>query len=142
MLDIVSTAYDNISQNLYTGLVFLDLQKVFDCFPHNILLANLKHYAIRGPFNRLIKTFLNRAQYASINGIDSEIKPVKYGVAQGSTLGSLLFLLYISDLPNSTCSLPRLFADDTCLILTSDMILCLETKMNLDLQKSFPLVYG
>ena len=83
----------------------------------------------------LIETFLDRSQYTSINGIDSEIKSVKYGVAQGSTLGPLLFLLYINDLPNSACSLPRLFADDTCLILNSNTIPCLETKMNQDLLK-------
>ena len=136
-MDIVSTAYDNISQNLYTGLIFLDLRKAFDCVPHDILLAKLKHYGIRGPSNRLIETFLDRSQYTSINGIDSEIKSVKYGVAQGSTLGPLLILLYINDLPNSACSLPRLFADDTCLILNSNIIPCLETKMNHDLQKVF-----
>ena len=134
-MDIVSTAYDNISQNLYTGLVFLDLRKAFDCVPHNILLAKVKHYGIRAPSNRLIKTFLNRIQFTSNNGIDSEIKPVKYGAAQGSTLEPLLFLLDINDLPNSACSFPRLFADETCLILTSNTIPHLETKMNLDLQK-------
>ena len=30
VLDIVSTAYDNISQKLYTKLVFLDLRKAFN----------------------------------------------------------------------------------------------------------------
>ena len=79
---------------------------------HDILLAKLKHYGIRGPRNWLMETFLDRSQYTRINSIDSEIKSVKYGVAQGSTLGPLLFLLYINDLPNSACSLPRSFADD------------------------------
>ena len=73
--DIVSTAYNNISQNLYPGLVFLDLQKAFDCVPHGILLGKLKYYGIRGPPNRLIETFFSRSRYTSINGIDSEIKP-------------------------------------------------------------------
>ena len=135
VLDIVLTTYDNISQNLYTGLIFLDLRKAFDCVPHDILLAKLKHCGIRRLPNRLMETFLDRSQYTCINGIDSEMKSVKYGVAQGSTIGSLLFLLYINDLPNSACSLSKLFADDTCLILNSDTIPCLETKMNQDLQK-------
>ena len=30
MLDVVTTAYDNIRENLYTGLVFVDLRKAFD----------------------------------------------------------------------------------------------------------------
>ena len=135
VLDIVSTAYDNINRNLDTGLIFLDLRKAFDCVPHDILLAELKHYGIRGTLNRLIETFLDRSQYTRINGIDSKIKSVKYGVAQGLTLGQLLFLLSINHLPNSACSLPRLFVDDTCLILNSNTIPCIETKMNQDLQK-------
>ena len=133
--DIVSTAFDNIGQKLFSGLVFLDLREAFDCVSHNILLAKLKHYGILGPPNRLTEAFLNRTQYTSINGIDSETKPVKYGVAIGSTLGPFLFLLYINDLPKLAGSLPRLFADDTCLIFNINTISSLETKMNQELQK-------
>ena len=124
-----------LAKNLCTGLVFLNLRKAFDCVPHDILFAKLKHCGIRGPANRLIETFLKRSQFTIANSIDSKIKSVKYGLAQGSTLGPLQFLLYINDLPNSTCSLPTLFADGTCLILSSNTIPRFEAKMNLDLQK-------
>jgi hypothetical protein len=45
---------------------------------------------------------------------------VKYSVPQGLVLGSLLFLLYINDLPNAIIqnATPILFADDTSIIIT------------------------
>ena len=45
----------------------------------------------------------------------------------------LFFLLYINDLPNATDSLPRLFADDTCLILSHPSFFQLEKNINQDL---------
>ena len=112
-LDIFTISLDNVNLNLFTELVFPDLQKAFDTVSHNILLTKLEHYVIRGSANLLIKSFLNRKQYTFINDHKSKVEPNTYGVAQGSSLGPLLFLLFINDLPNSTSCLPRLFADDT-----------------------------
>ena len=36
--EVITTAYDNISANLYTGLVFLDIKKAFDTVNHDILI--------------------------------------------------------------------------------------------------------
>ena len=48
---------------LFTGLVFLDLQKAIDTVSHNILLSKLERYDIRGSANFLTKSFSNRKQY-------------------------------------------------------------------------------
>ena len=48
MLDVVTAIYDNIHENLYTGLVFVDLRKAFDSVCRQNLLSKLEHYGIRG----------------------------------------------------------------------------------------------
>ena len=43
ILNIVTTALDNVNLNRFTGLVFLELQKAFDTVSHNIPLTKLEH---------------------------------------------------------------------------------------------------
>ena len=51
-----------------------------------------------------------------VNGTLSDSKLIRCGIPQGSILGSLLFLLYINDLPNSNLvSNVRMHVDDTTL---------------------------
>ena len=68
--------------NLYTGLLFLNLQKAFNTVPHEILLSKLDHYGVRGFAHKLMQSFLNRKQSVCINGVHSVIERVTYGVAQ------------------------------------------------------------
>ena len=66
---------------------------------HDILLAMLDHYEIRGITNKCFKTYPKfRQQFVSINGYNSECSSMPVGVRQGSILGPLLFLLYIKGL--------------------------------------------
>ena len=56
----------------------------------------------------------NHTQRCLINGSLSRICSLKCGVPQGTILGPLLFLIYITDLPNLQISCqPRMYADDT-----------------------------
>ena len=71
-----------------------------------------------------------------VSGAMSSPQPVSYGVPQGSILGPLLFLLFISDLPNClTHSTPVLFADDTNITVAGRDISVIENLMNDDLKK-------
>ena len=84
------------------------MQKAFDTVDHQILLAKLNHYGIRGVSNDWFKSYLsNRYQYVSINGYESGLAAINCGVPLGSVLGPLLFLLYIDDLNSVGCYVPR-----------------------------------
>ena len=70
---------EDIRKNIDKGNIgcgiFVDLQKAFDTVEHDILLAKIEHYYIRGMANNWFKSYLfNRKQFVSINGIHP-IKP-------------------------------------------------------------------
>lgn len=71
----------------------------------------------------------------SIDGIDSELREINYGVPQGSVLGPLLFLLYINDLARATNFTAFLFADDTTLQSSSENISDLIISANRELAR-------
>ena len=134
MLDVVTSSYDNIDHQFCTGLAFVDLKKAFDTVSHNIPLTKLNNYGIRGIAYTIIRSYLdNRQQFVSINQSQSNLKPIRVGVPQGSSLSPMFFLISINDLHNSVESEPRLFADDTCLLVKGSNSEQLETNLNAEL---------
>ena len=78
------------------------------------MLYELKSMGISGELYYLLENYLsNRFQRVLLNGQASSLKPVLAGAPQGSSLGPLLFLTYINDLPNKLKSNAKLFADGT-----------------------------
>ena len=82
---------------------FLILQKLSIQLIIPFLLKKLKQYGIRGTPLELLKNYLqNKKQQTLYQGTLSDYKTITCGVSQGSTLGPLLFLIYITDLPHHT----------------------------------------
>ena len=133
ILEITDYLQSLIDNHLYTCGIFLDLSKAFDTVNHSILLRKLEKYGIRGlPLEWFHSYLSNRTQYAQIGNINSASLTIRCGIPQGSTLGPLLFLLYINDLPNSTDALQfRIFADDTNIFYCSKKLDLLQTVIKL-----------
>ena len=102
---------------LITGLVFVDFKKAFDVMDHRLLLRKLELYRFSHAALSWFTSYLtNRFQFVALEGNLSERLAVKQGVPQGSVLGSLLFLLFVNDLPlHLERSSVDIFADDTTL---------------------------
>ena len=123
---MIYTVLNALNKRLMVGGIFCDLQKAFDCVNHNIWLTKLELYGITGITYKLIKSYLQGRHQRVVlknhsSGLCSNWGEITQGVPQGSILGSLLFLLYINDLPQITNDNSKivLFADDTSMIITN-----------------------
>ena len=75
----------------------------------------------RGSVYRLFESHLSdRKQQVEVNNAQSSVKSISRGVAQGSILGPILFLIHPNDLePFCIYLTPTFFADETNLVITS-----------------------
>jgi hypothetical protein len=104
----------SVSTQGQTDSVYFDFTKAFDIVPHNILLRKLSNFGLSSGYIDWFRSYLsNRQSFVRISGTVSFPYLVKCGVPQGSTLGPLLFNIFINDIcdsiHNSQC---LVFADD------------------------------
>ena len=81
------------------GTLLTDLSKVFNCLPHDLLLAKLNAYWFSLQALRTVQSYLsNRKQRTKINSEFSSWEEISFGVPQGLILGPLSFNIFLFDL--------------------------------------------
>ena len=107
--------YKALDDGLQVDAVFLDFAKAFDRVHHKILLNKLCNFGISGSLLESCGDHSsNRTQRLEIDGSCSSWLNSSSGVPQGSILGSLFFVIFISDLPEvvSVGNTLAMYADD------------------------------
>ena len=118
LLDVNVFALDAIQSKLPCYL-FMDVRKAFEPVSHNILLQKLYHYGIRGTAYKLFESYLSfRNQFVSVQNHHSSSKGINIGVPQIHTRASFISY-HVNDIPNSVSCNLRLFANDTCLLVSN-----------------------
>ena len=85
---LASEIYETLDKAEKSICVFMDLSKAFDTIHHNILIAKLNHYGIKGIENRWFSSYLRgRSQFVEIDKHRStNFCEIFHGVPQGSIL--------------------------------------------------------
>jgi hypothetical protein len=111
----------NFGEKWLTGAVFLDVAKAFDTVWIDGLLYKLKLLNFPSYIVHTISSYLRgRTFEASFQTATSSRRSMRTGVAQGELISTVLFSLYVNDMPSPSHHVQlALYADDTAIIATS-----------------------
>ena len=110
----------------------MSFSKPFGKVPHRRLMTKLDYYGIRDSLLHWFESLpTKRTQSVVTEGASSSPVVTTSGVLQRTVLGSLLFLMYINDLPDGLNY--RLFSDDA--------LFSMEVSVAIKIQPIFRIIY-
>ena len=112
--------FNTIDKKKITAMLLIDLSKAFDSICHSTLLKKLQMLGTSPNALNYFKSYLaNREQSTRIESTVATSLIVIHGVPQGSILGSLLFNIYMHEMPEVVeNSLAESFVDDSKIFLS------------------------
>ena len=158
--EVTDDIYKSFDLKEATVSVFIDFKKAFDTVCHELILKKLECLGLGELTICWFKSYLtNRSQRTLANNVLSSSQLIVCGVPQGSTLGPLLFIVFINDIiivvSHSTI---HLYADDTVLYCSSrdpytarnlvqvdlDNIVqwCTNNKLTINTKKTKSMIFG
>ena len=108
---------EGFEKSMMTGMILIDLKKVFDTIDDDLLLPKLYANGFSKGTVNWFKCYLSNSSFL-VNLGNNCFQPasVSSRVPQGSFLGPLSFLIYVNDMSQAIkCDL-SLYADNSCLV--------------------------
>ena len=98
MIFLLEEWREDLDNYFVEGGVFINSYNVFDCVPHDLLIAKLEVYSFGDNLVLYIYLYLdNRKQCVRVNNEKSRSKNIISGVPEGSVLEPTLCNLYFHD---------------------------------------------
>ena len=124
---------EHMSNNVPFDTIYIDFKKAFDSIDHRLLMHKLESLGISHNLVAWLSAYLsNRSQTVLINNNYSAHTTITSGVPQGSSIGPILFILYINDI--STILPPTirygLYADDLKIFAPATLSVDLQLALN------------
>lgn len=83
--NLLESILTGINSKLHSGVLFIDLQKAFDCIDHVVLLGKLQAYGVCETEYSWFRSYLSdRKQRFLVNHTSSNFSCITHGVPQGT----------------------------------------------------------
>ena len=133
-INVVLKAKESPTENK-VNTILLDLSAAFDIVPHDLLLDKMSRFGLSDLAIKLLSNYLKgRGVFVEVEDQSGGFYLIKYGVPQGSILGPLLYIIFISDIYKIDQNPKIIYADDTNIVVIAKSNEELEENSNLAME--------